>query len=190
MFSRYYLKLIQLKFYLLQDSATETRYDTALVSIVLKDVNDRAPTFAHSPYEAALAENTPVPPGGTLVGRLAASDADAEPGELHYRLLAGDRSLFRVNSSTGDVYVLRSLDRERTPLAYATIAAVDSGSPRLTGTASLVLNVADVNDNAPVFERPNYDLHVAENMPGDTLVHTFRAHDADEGFNAELRCVI
>ncbi|OQR69060.1 cadherin-related tumor suppressor-like, partial [Tropilaelaps mercedesae] len=170
-----------------EDSASETRYDTASVSITLKDVNDRAPTFAHSPYEAALAENSPIPLGGTLVGRLAASDADAEPGDLHYRLLAGDRSLFRVNSTTGDVYVLRSLDRERTSLAYATVAAVDSGSPRLTGTASLVLHIADVNDNSPIFERASYELHVAENQPGGTLVHTLKAHDADEGLNAEVR---
>lgn len=128
-----------------------------------------------------------MPPGGTLIGRLAASDADAELGELHYRLLAGDRSLFRVNSTTGDVYILRSLDRERTPLAHATIAAVDSGSPRLTGTASLVLRVADVNDNSPVFERGSYELHVMENQPADTFVHILKARDVDDGLNAQLR---
>lgn len=51
----------------------------------------------------------------------------------------------------GSLVLRFNLDYETTPSYSLTISASDDGFPRLSGTAVLVINLLDVNDNAPVF---------------------------------------
>lgn len=172
-----------------EDSSTDTRYDTCMISIALKDVNDNPPTFLDNPYEASIVENAVIPAGGgLLITQMHAVDVDADSNRnIYYRLLDGDKTLFRVNSSNGNIYALRSLDREQQSEYTATVLAIDSGTPRLTGTGTLVLSISDVNDNAPVFEKSSYEIHVGENLPAGTFVAKISATDSDQGLNALLR---
>ena len=102
----------------------------------MKDVNDNPPVFLDSPYVAWVMEGRgrghPGHPGhpkaSQVVARVSAHDADSPPhNSLSYRLKEGDKSVFAVNDSTGDVYLLRSLDRETQSSYTLVIAAVDSG---------------------------------------------------------------
>lgn len=43
------------------------------------------------------------------------------------------------------------LDREIRDFYMLTIVAIDEGSPQLTGTCTLRINIVDVNDNQPTF---------------------------------------
>jgi hypothetical protein len=49
----------------------------------------------------------------------------------------------------GSLILQSSLDYEDIPAYNLTIAAVDSGISPMTGTANLIINVLDVNDNPP-----------------------------------------
>ena len=79
----------------------------------------------------------------------------------------------------GGVRLLRPLDREAPDGARteALILAVDRGTPSLTSTATLTLNVLDVNDCAPTLLPPTV-FHVPEGAPA-TFLGILRATDRD-----------
>uniref|UniRef100_A0A915PEH5 Cadherin domain-containing protein n=1 Tax=Setaria digitata TaxID=48799 RepID=A0A915PEH5_9BILA len=108
---------------------------------------------------------------------------DNEPGSITYVLLTGDRSLFSVNSFTGSLFLLQSLDAEqeasyeiRVGTAEATVLRTEPGVPH---TASITVNVTDLNDWIPKFEYDSYQFKVnADSKPG-TAIAQFVAYDQD-----------
>jgi len=62
----------------------------------------------------------------------------------------------------------------------------DNGSPRLFDMATVVVNVTDVNDNAPVFREQEHYLQIPENLVQDGI-YLLVAQDRDMGENARIR---
>lgn len=166
----------------------ESRYDTAELIIGITDINDNPPTFLDSPYLAYVMENT-IPPNNGFVISVQAYDADTPPfnSQVRYFLKEGDADLFRINASTGEISLLRTLDRESQAEYTLTLVAMDTGSPPLTGTGTVRVIVQDMNDHSPQFERQSYRAIVAENVPPGTKVLKPVAKDLDEGLNSKIR---
>ncbi|KAL7054686.1 hypothetical protein AAHC03_025830 [Spirometra sp. Aus1] len=81
------------------------------------------------------------------------------------------------------------IDREQSPeIICLTLVARDAGSPKpLEGRLKIIINVTDVNDNPPVFERPLYKVNmISEDTPVGTTLIQLHAQDRDTGPNAEL----
>ncbi|KAG7196772.1 hypothetical protein KM043_000042, partial [Ampulex compressa] len=57
-----------------------------------------------------------------------AYDADTPPynDQVRYFLSEGDKDLFRINASTGHIFLLRPLDRELLPEYTLTLVAMDT----------------------------------------------------------------
>lgn len=106
----------------------ETRFDTAELTITITDINDNPPTFLDSPYLAYVMENV-IPPNGGYVITVRAYDADTPPfnSQVRYFLKEGDADLFRINASTGEISLLRALDRESQAEYTLTLVAMDTG---------------------------------------------------------------
>lgn len=106
----------------------ESRYDTAELTISITDINDNPPTFLDSPYLAHVMENV-IPPNGGYVITVKAYDADSPPfnSQVRYFLKEGDADLFRINASTGEISLLRALDRELQSEYTLTLVAMDTG---------------------------------------------------------------
>ncbi|XP_028314643.1 protocadherin alpha-10-like isoform X4 [Gouania willdenowi] len=81
----------------------------------------------------------------------------------------------------------KTLDRERQPMIKVTLTAVDGGKPPKSGTLLIIVNVQDVNDNIPVFDKSLYKATVMENTLRGATVLTVHARDLDEGKNAEIQ---
>lgn len=94
--------------------------------------------------------------------------------------------MFSIDSSTGVVTTLTSLDRELVGLHYFRVTAVDDSFPPRSGTTTLQINVLDANDHAPVFEAGEYDASVRESVSVGSTVVTLKATDQDDGRNAEV----
>lgn len=62
------------------------------------------------------------------------------------------------------------MDYEAAQRHALTVIAFDGGKPPLTANLTLLVDVQDVNDNPPVFERPEYAVNVIESAPLDTQV--------------------
>ncbi len=97
-----------------------------------------------------------------------------------------------------ELIVQSDLDREAADHHDLRIVATDASSSSAsgdgggalvsrTGTLTVRVNVQDLNDNPPVFERQRYFAAVpADAAPGREVLRV-RASDADEGANADVR---
>ncbi|XP_030813547.1 protocadherin gamma-B5-like [Camarhynchus parvulus] len=159
--------------------------DHCEVQIDITDENDNAPEIN------ILSLSSPVPedaPSGTVVALLKVRDLDSgENGQVSCEL-SGEAPLSIVASSGGSYKVVTSgpLDREQVSEQRVTVVARDRGRPALWSSRELVLEVSDVNDNAPVFEEAAYSAYVAENNAAGALVLRVQARDADAGANGRV----
>ena len=155
---------------------------SATVTLSVLDVNDNPPVFSETPYEVVLEENV----GGNLV-QVQARDADTAPNAAVLYYLDPSTSLFTINNITGNIAFAdgQSLDFEVQSSLTFFVFAEDSGSPALTGTGTVVVQVIDVNDNAPSLQPLSQQAEVPENQPG-VLLTTFTGTDADSGENGEV----
>ncbi|XP_051878588.1 neural-cadherin [Pristis pectinata] len=137
--------------------------------IDVEDYNDHPPVFHPQFYEAdPLLEDVFI---GTRVVQVTAMDLDsAQNGRFTYSLTKDSDPLeqFTVDSN-GWVTIASALDHEVTPLHHLVVLATDQGSPALTGSATIILTVQDVNDNGPEFEVP-YAPIVWENTAPPQIV--------------------
>ena len=155
---------------------------TAQVVIYVLDANDNRPLFTLHNYYATIVENSPK---GVSVVRVLATDVDPNP--MTYSIKpGGDASAFSIDSKNGLVLTTIPLDREsRDPYVFQ-VQAVDGGSPPQTGSATVSVDVLDVNDNSPQFAHSTFRYSVAETTAVGSALGQIAATDADDGSNAEI----
>ncbi|XP_066575944.1 protocadherin Fat 4 [Amia ocellicauda] len=165
------------------DRGSSPRTDRATVNIVLLDVNDCTPVFELSPYTANVQENLKSLPQDVL--QVIARDDDQGPNnKLTYTLIGGNEDGAFSLSASGHLSLMKSLDREAKEKYTLIITAADSGSPALTGTGIVTIQVDDINDNIPVFASLAFHTTVPEDAPTGTDVLLVNSSDADAGMNA------
>ncbi|XP_053106751.1 protocadherin beta-16-like isoform X9 [Hemicordylus capensis] len=178
------------------DQGSPRLTSTRIINVHISDVNDNPPVFQMSSYEMHLWENN-IP--GLLIGSVCAIDLDMEQNaKVTYSLLPGKvgdvstSSYISINSETGNLYVLRSLDYEQIKEFQATVSASDSGSPPLSSEVNVRVLIVDENDNAPFIlyplqnsTSPSNDL-VPWGAEAGYLVTKVVAVDRDSGQNSWL----
>lgn len=119
-------------------------------------------------------------------------DKDADQGAIRYSIHGqGAESHFVINDITGEMYAQRTMDREERAVWRFVVMATDEEGEGLTGFTDVIINVKDINDNAPTFTCGPDNCHssVAENSPSGTFVVEMTAVDLDDaavGQNAIL----
>ncbi|EDW97645.1 cadherin-87A [Drosophila yakuba] len=147
------------------------------VNITVRDVNNHVPNFEQQSYSAVVEENSEI---GTSVERVHATDLDTgKNAELRYRIQQGSFDDFGIVESTGEVFVSRKLDFDRRNTYQLQIQASDLGTPSLTGTATLTINVQNSNDKDPYFVPATQHAEVRADAPPGQLVYTLIALDPD-----------
>ncbi|KAK2544709.1 hypothetical protein Q9966_001736 [Columba livia] len=155
------------------------------VDVEVLDVNDNAPEVTLTSVSSPVPEDAPV---GMVVALVKVRDRDSgENGEVSCEL-SGEAPLSLVASSGGSYKVVTAsaLDREQAAEHRVTVVARDRGRPSLSSSTALVLEVSDVNDNAPVFEEAAYSAYVAENNAAGSPILRVLAPDADAGVNGRV----
>ncbi|XP_061453671.1 desmocollin-2-like isoform X2 [Rhineura floridana] len=144
-----------------------------LVHIIrIEDDNDNPPVFNPSTCTFIIAENSRV---GTLIGQITATDRD-EPDTLHtklkYRIVGQNplpfqgANIFSINPDTGSITLASPfLDRENIQQFTILVEARDMGGQPfgLCTTGTVVIQVEDTNDHAPMCEHSMYEAYVSEN---------------------------
>ncbi|XP_037656910.1 protocadherin alpha-1 isoform X6 [Choloepus didactylus] len=153
------------------------------VLVKVLDVNDNAPELGITSLSLPVREDAPL---GTVIALITVSDRDsAANGRVTCTLTP--HIPFKLVSTFKNYYTLvldSALDRESVTAYTLVVTARDAGSPSLSASASVSVEVADVNDNAPAFAQPEYTVFVKENNPPGCHIFTVLAHDADAQENA------
>ena len=152
------------------------RTDTAEVIITVIDVNDESPMFGAAIYNTIIAENAA---RGTALVQIDAADADAND-TLNYAITSGnDDGLFSINADSRQITLIGALDYE-TATSYTLGVQVTDGAGN-TDTAEVIVTVADVHENAPIFGMDIYETEIAESAARGTVLVQIDASDADVG---------
>ncbi|XP_029960080.1 protocadherin alpha-C2-like [Salarias fasciatus] len=159
------------------------------IEMEIMDINDNAPHFRRDVIHLDISEATPAAERFSLSN---AVDPDVGTNSVKtYHLSASD--FFTIEVQTGrdgskfaDLILKRNLDREQQAVHNLILTAVDGGTPARSGTASVIVQVLDTNDNPPTFEKSMYSVKILENSPIGSLVIDLDAKDLDEGANSEI----
>ncbi|XP_051019946.1 protocadherin beta-4-like [Acomys russatus] len=170
------------------DGGSPPRSGTTMVRILIMDINDNAPEFVNSLYEVQVLESSPL---DTPILTVSARDADAGSfGRVSYGLFQASDEIqqtFSLNETTGEMRLKKKLDFEKIKSYNVEIEAIDGGG--LSGKGSVVIEVVDVNDNAPELTISSLTSSVPENAP-ETIISIFRIGDRDSGENGKVICSI
>ena len=163
------------------------------VTVEITDVNDNSPEFANLPKNLSILENiTSQEP----FYHVTAMDADSGINEqLQFEILNVDlQDRFRIDSSTGELYIASQLDREERDSYLLPIRVRDRGFPSMEATSSLNIMLIDVNDNAPILlvhvggleSNSMVTIMIDNSTEPGTIIANVSAIDQDIGNNAEV----
>ncbi|XP_004697090.1 protocadherin alpha-13 [Echinops telfairi] len=147
---------------------------TGSVKLLIKvlDVNDNAPEFQQLVYEVNLRENAI---NWTSVITLNASDVDEGPNQeitYHFSNDVSSRitEIFTIILNTGEIRLKGNLDYEEITSYEILVEAVDKGLPQMRGHCTVLVNILDMNDNAPDVSVTSLSLPIREDAPQGTVI--------------------
>jgi hypothetical protein len=142
-----------------EDSGEVTESSEALVQIDVTDVNDCPPEFVKKEYQFNVAEST----GPDIrVGTVEAIDCDSgNNGKIEY-VLRDKNVPFKIGLSSGKIKTKGKLDRETVPRYRLEVIAQDKGKPALKNTATVYIDIDDINDSPPSFSKTIYNASIDE----------------------------
>ncbi|CAH1113662.1 unnamed protein product [Psylliodes chrysocephalus] len=146
---------------------------TVRVNIKVTDINDKNPEFVGDPYHFKIKEGL----NKTSVGFVKATDADEGANAKVTYFIPTDLP-FDIDNETGEITTNRPLDYEKQKEYQFVVTAKDGAPDPRIATATVSIEVLDVEDEVPVFIVPKYEATVPENVP-DYFVTKVQASDPD-----------
>ncbi|XP_058506553.1 protocadherin alpha-3-like [Solea solea] len=170
------------------DGGNPPKSGTSQLTINVLDNNDNIPIFSESLYKTKIPENTPV---GTTVMAVNATDADEGlNGEIVFSLRSKDQDrvldIFEIESQTGVIKVKGNIDFEERKAFEIRVEASDKGQPPMSAHCKVLVEVIDLNDNAPDITVTSLLNTVKEDSNVGTVVALVSIVDKDGGKNGEV----
>ncbi|XP_064829728.1 protocadherin gamma-A5-like isoform X11 [Oncorhynchus masou masou] len=163
--------------------------DACKLIIEVIDTNDNKPSINIMSKTSAISENAQP---GTVVTMMNIQDPDSgDNGRVQCSI---DENIpFSMKSTSNNFFTVvtdSDLDRERASEYNISVTCSDEGVPSLSSSVTLTLQISDVNDNAPVFERSSYEAYITENNTPGISIFTVKARDADWNQNARVSYIL
>lgn len=177
----------------------QSLFTDQIIQVFIGDTfsNDGIPYFVSSEDEQAnVTENAPI---GTKVYQIIAKDPDdpnTPSGLLRYRIQNDieDAKYFKIEALSGVITTTQVLDREVKDKYNIIVEVSDQGEPPQASTRVLKINVLDVDDEDPVFNRDvsskPIELMVLEEQSSGVILGNVTAIDKDIGENGAINYVI
>ncbi|KAM9356703.1 uncharacterized protein ABDE67_004287 [Symphorus nematophorus] len=163
--------------------------DSSKIIIDVTDVNDNSPIVNMISTSGSVPEDSA---HKTVIALMSVNDPDSETnGKVH--CVINVNIPFEIKFTSNNFYSLvtdSDLDRERASEYNITVTCSDEGVPSLSSSVTLTLQISDVNDNAPVFERSSYEAYIVENNTPGLSIFTVKARDADWNQNARVSYIL
>ncbi|XP_014867687.1 PREDICTED: protocadherin alpha-8-like, partial [Poecilia mexicana] len=174
------------------DGGNPPKSGTSEIVITVLDANDNHPIFSKSLYKIQIPENVST---GTTVANLNATDADEGlNSEIEYSLRkkGQDRvlDLFEIDPKTGALRVKGNIDYEENPAFEIHAQASDKGQPPMSAHCKVLVEVVDMNDNAPEITVTSLQSKVKEDAQVGTAIALVSVVDKDGGENGKVKALI
>ncbi|CAL8270511.1 unnamed protein product [Boreogadus saida] len=174
------------------DGGNPPKSGTSQIIINVLDNNDNPPVFSNSLYKTQIVENVPT---GTTIVILEASDADeGVNGEIEYSLRSKGQDhifdLFDIDSKSGAISIKGPIDFEKNSAFEIHAQASDRGQPPMSAHCKVLVEVVDLNDNAPELTVTSLMDTVKEDAKIGTAIALVSVLDKDDGKNSVVRVVI
>ncbi|XP_051790019.1 protocadherin alpha-7-like isoform X25 [Erpetoichthys calabaricus] len=174
------------------DGGSPPRSGNMNITVTVADINDNAPVFAEQMYSVTLDENAPL---GTLVLKINASDPDdGKNGDIIYSFGNSVHSkiseLFKLDVYTGEITVNGVIDFEDKKSYEFDLKASDRGIVPMSSLCAVLIQIKDMNDNAPQIDVTSMTSSVFENVKPGTAVGIISITDLDSGVNSKITCTI
>ncbi|CAJ1058677.1 protocadherin gamma-A5-like [Xyrichtys novacula] len=163
--------------------------DSCKLIVDVQDVNDNKPEINIMSKSTVISEDAHL---NTVVTIINVEDQDSNENGIVKCFINLDIP-FILKTSSNNIYSLvtdSDLDRERASEYNITVTCSDEGVPSLSSSVTLTLQISDVNDNAPVFERSSYEAYIVENNTPGLSIFTVKARDADWNQNARVSYIL
>ncbi|XP_047441098.1 protocadherin gamma-A11-like isoform X19 [Mugil cephalus] len=171
------------------DGGSPQKSGSLKINVVVLDANDNAPVFTQPVYRVTVPENALK---GIVILRVSATDKDKGTNEeIEYSFSQHTNSassLFNMNAETGEITVTGVLDYEKANSYEIDIEAADKGG--LTDTSKVLIEVTDLNDNAPVISIISLSNPIPEDSALNTVIAMLNIKDLDSGKNSQIKCFI
>ncbi|XP_017344235.1 protocadherin gamma-A11 isoform X28 [Ictalurus punctatus] len=170
------------------DGGKPQRSAVVKINVVVLDANDNAPMFKQRLYKASVVENAPK---GTLVITVGATDADESNHDIQYyfeHATTTEKALFSIDAKSGEIKLIGDVDYEKHKQFKIKVKAKDHGG--LTDTGEIMIDVIDVNDNAPKITIMSFSSTVSEDAEPGTVIAMINIQDLDSGDNSRVTCSI
>ncbi|XP_028271980.1 putative protocadherin beta-18 isoform X30 [Parambassis ranga] len=163
--------------------------DSTKIIIDVIDVNDNSPIVNMISTSGSVPEDSA---HKTVIALMSVNDPDSDTNG-RVNCVINENIPFEIKFTSNNFYSLLTdsdLDRETASEYNITVTCSDEGLPSLSSKVTLTLQISDVNDNAPVFERSSYEAYIVENNTPGLSVFTVRARDADWNQNARVSYIL
>ncbi|XP_053935969.1 protocadherin beta-15-like [Cuculus canorus] len=171
------------------DGGSPPRSGTTQIHVVVLDVNDNAPIFTQKLYVGQVLENARE---GSVVLRVVATDLDAGTnGDISYHFsqeVGQSETAFAIDPKSGEIKLIRALDFEEAEKCELSVRATDGGG--LSAICKVLVEIVDVNDNAPELVVSSFSSSLPENALPGTVVAFFNVKDRDSGANGKISCAL
>ena len=111
--------------------------------------------------------------------------------EVKFTISNGDPfSNFLIDENSGAISTQKSIDRELKSVYNLTVVGKTSVAPYTFDIAQVIVNIEDLNDQAPVFTKEDSEidiLYLAADSPVGHKIHKVGCLDEDDGINGQLR---
>ncbi|XP_076839438.1 protocadherin-8 [Brachyhypopomus gauderio] len=177
------------------DGGSPPKSGSVTVHVKVLDSNDNSPQFEHDILKVELNEDAPV---GFFLLRVQALDPDeGQNGDVRYDFAEGVlddvKSHFDIDPLSGAVTVKSMVDFEARKSYELNIRAYDLGENSVPSTCAVVVEIVDVNDNAPEITIKPMTLmdegmaYITESAAVESFVALISVTDRDSGANGYVR---
>nr|XP_015205223.1 PREDICTED: protocadherin alpha-8-like isoform X12 [Lepisosteus oculatus] len=172
------------------DGGKPPRSGTLQVQVNVLDINDNSPLFTSPVYKVQVDENVPF---GTLVIKLNATDVDEGINSKIVYSFSNQRQkdvidIFDINPETGEITVKGNVDYEESNVHEIRVKAQDKGQPPMASHCKVLVEVIDVNDNAPEIKVTSLLNTVKEDAKRGTVIALITILDKDGSKNGNAHC--
>ena len=168
------------------DSGSPQLNATSYLNISILDYNDNLPSFTNNNIAKSVPENTTV--GSTAFTIEEAFDLDSgRNAQLTYHIVerftqpSFCEGRYSILTGTNQVILNEAVDKEdNEPSCSIVVEATDGGVPRLSGQATYITTVTDINEHAPVFVNDSLRVSIPESFMSGQYVTRLLSTNPDQ----------